>query len=78
MSKQRKKSLNQIQLDKIKLVRVTNEQAFGFSSKLNSLELGKRYQVINKRLYKPNKAVIQPYDLRNLIHRGLLTIICVK
>lgn len=73
-----RKTTKDIQLDKIKFVRVTSEKAKRSNSHLFKLDVGVRYELTEKKaLLKPNGKTIAAFDVRNLIHKKALTVICL-
>ena len=67
--------MKDIKLDKVRLVRVSNNPKFSKVSHLVGLDKGVRYEVNQKQLLKPNGKIIDSYDLRNLIHLKALVIV---
>lgn len=74
MKKVRKKTMHDLNLDKVRFVRVTNAEHFKRHSHLKGLQLNKRYPLLDKKLIKENGRVISSYDLRNLIYKKALTV----
>ena len=80
-----KKTASDIQLDKIKQVRVTNEDALN-KYHLKGLDVVTRYSLSEKTVNgnrkvkvfkKPSGKIIESFDLRQLIHKKMLTVVCL-